>query len=59
MFAISASADRAANSELDSSYRRLLPLEGGSTFRDMGDFLTETGHRVNHNLKPGVSWIDL
>ena len=29
LYAISAKADVAANSELDRSYRRLLPLEGG------------------------------
>jgi len=50
IYAISASADLAASSELDRSYRRLLPLEGGSNFRDMGGYLTETGQRVKRGL---------
>jgi protein-tyrosine phosphatase len=50
LYTISAKADVAANSELDRSYRRLLPLEGGSNFRDRGGYLTETGQRVKRGL---------
>ncbi len=35
-------------SNLDMSYRRVLPLENGSNFRDAGDYPTIDGKRVNH-----------
>jgi len=36
--------------KLDRTYRRLLPLEGGSNFRDMGGYLTTSGQRVKRGL---------
>ena len=35
---------------LVNSYERLLPLEGGSNFRDMGGYVTVDGKRVNKGL---------
>lgn len=32
--------------DLSMSYRRLLPLDGGSNFRDMGGYVTEDGRQV-------------
>ncbi|NQV66454.1 MAG: tyrosine-protein phosphatase, partial [SAR86 cluster bacterium] len=32
------------------SYRRLLPLEGGPNFRDMGGYITTDGQRVRRGL---------
>jgi len=40
LITITARATAAANSALERSYRRLLPLEGGSNFRDMGGHVT-------------------
>ncbi len=42
-----ASADSQA---LLMSYRRLLPLEGGSNFRDLGGYPTSDGHAVKRGL---------
>lgn len=39
-----------ASSDLMQSYRRLLPLEGGSNFRDVGGYKTEDGHTVSRGL---------
>jgi Protein tyrosine/serine phosphatase len=45
----SASALQAKNGVL-ADYRRLLPLEGGSNFRDMGGYPTESGKTVKRGL---------
>ena len=50
LVAVTANATAAANSALDRSYRRLLPLEGGSNFRDMGGYVTEMGQRVKRGV---------
>jgi protein-tyrosine phosphatase len=42
-------APRAAQTMLPT-YDRLLPLEGGSNFRDMGGYFTEDGRVVRHGL---------
>lgn len=39
-----------AENTLSKSYRRLLPLEGGSNFRDMGGYPTEDGHTVKRGV---------
>jgi protein-tyrosine phosphatase len=39
-----------ARAELLHSYRRLLPLEGGSNFRDMGGYVTADGRTVKRGL---------
>lgn len=45
------SADAAsARAELLRSYRRLLPLEGGSNFRDLGGYVTADGREVRRGL---------
>jgi len=45
------SADAAsARAELLRSYRRLLPLEGGSNFRDLGGYVTTDGREVRRGL---------
>ena len=47
------SADTAAPQPAQSmlpTYDRLLPLEGGSNFRDMGGYFTEDGRVVRHGL---------
>ena len=38
------------SAELLRSYDRLLPLEGGSNFRDMGGYTTEDGYQVKRGL---------
>lgn len=54
--ALPAQADIAGATALQSdngvlqTYRRLLPLEGGSNFRDLGGYETEDGHRVKRGL---------
>jgi protein-tyrosine phosphatase len=44
------SADAGARAELLRSYRRLLPLEGGSNFRDLGGYVTADGREVRRGL---------
>lgn len=41
---------RAASSEVLSSYRRLLPLEGGSNFRDLGGYPVQDGRYIKRGL---------
>jgi len=50
LITITAHATAYANSALERSYRRLLPLEGGSNFRDMGGYVTEMGQRVKRGV---------
>lgn len=38
------------SAELLKSYRRLLPLQGGSNFRDVGGYKTEDGYTVSRGL---------
>ena len=38
------------SAEVLESYRRLLPLEGGSNFRDVGGYKTKDGHTVSRGL---------
>jgi len=50
-----AAADRkptqsVSEESLDRSYRRLLPLEGGSNFRDMGGYPSSMGGKVKRGL---------
>ena len=58
-FTSTAQADIAAASALQTQnkvladYRRLLPLEGGSNFRDMGGYRTENGKTIRRGLKNG------
>jgi protein-tyrosine phosphatase len=44
------SADQPVPSALTSSYDRLLPLEGGSNFRDMGGYFTADGRQVRRSV---------
>mgnify|MGYP006280326469 FL=1 len=45
-----AAARAAAPAALTASYDRLLPLEGGSNFRDLGGYFTADGHRVRRGM---------
>ena len=42
--------EAAADTPLERSYRRLLPLEGGSNFRDLGDYPTAQGGTVKRGV---------
>ena len=43
-------AEAAADAPLERSYRRLLPLEGGSNFRDLGGYPTAQGSIVKRGV---------
>lgn len=45
-----AAAEGGGTDALSFSYRRLLPLEGGSNFRDLGGYPTNDGGRVKRGL---------
>lgn len=45
-----APAAAAAGLPASATYDRLLPLEGGSNFRDLGGYFTVDGQRVRHGL---------
>jgi len=46
----SASADASSAAAAVSAYDRLLPLQGGSNFRDMGGYFTSDGRQVRRGL---------